>query len=86
MNLTRQIKDKILLKSNKEDKNGRDFLILELEQGETMFVFHNQDTPETSWTDLEEEQEYLFTIKEGNRIGSNILVGFERIIKPTITS
>jgi hypothetical protein len=48
MNLTRQIKDKILLKSNKEDENGRDYLILELEQGETMFVFHNQDTPQTS--------------------------------------
>jgi hypothetical protein len=45
MEMTREIQDKILLKNTKQDKNGRDYLILELEQGETMFVFHNQDTP-----------------------------------------
>jgi hypothetical protein len=45
-----------------------------------MFVFHNNDTPKESWAELEEGEEYLFTIKEGNRMGSNILVHFEKII------
>lgn len=79
MNLTREIQDKILLKKTKEDKNGRNYLILELEKGETMFVFANQDTPPESWTDLEEGEEYVFTIKEGNRFGSNVLVAFEKV-------
>jgi hypothetical protein len=79
MEMTREIQDKILLKNTKQDKNGRDYLILELEQGETMFVFHNQDTPKDNWEQLIEGEEYIFTIKEGNRIGSNILTNFERL-------
>jgi hypothetical protein len=48
MNLTRDIQDKILLKQTRPDKNGKDYLILELEKGEKMFVFHNNDTPKES--------------------------------------
>lgn len=79
MNLTREIQDKILLKKTKQDKNGRHYLILELEQGEGMFVFNNQNTPQERWTELEEGDEYIFTIKEGNKFGTNILTYFEKI-------
>ncbi|WNE40534.1 MAG: hypothetical protein GBAus27B_000601 [Mycoplasmataceae bacterium] len=78
MNLTRETQDKILIKKRKEDKNGRDYLILELEKDEVVFVFDNKDTPQANWHQLEEGEEYLFTIKEG-KIGTNLLIHFEKV-------
>lgn len=45
----------------------------------SMFVFDNRETPATHWDQLAEGQEYLFTIKEGNRFGSQVLVSFEKV-------
>ncbi|MDR1670448.1 MAG: hypothetical protein LBR43_01810, partial [Spiroplasmataceae bacterium] len=59
--------------------NGKDYLILELEKGDSIFAFDNYDTPAASWDYLVEGEEYLFTVKEGNRIGSNILTRFKNI-------
>ncbi|MDR1670885.1 MAG: hypothetical protein LBR43_04160, partial [Spiroplasmataceae bacterium] len=59
--------------------NGKDYLILELEKGDSIFAFDNYDTPAASWDYLVEDEEYLFTIKEGNRIGTNVLVKCEKV-------
>lgn len=79
MNLTREIQDKILLRKTRQDKNGKEYLILELNKGESIFVFDNKDTPESKWAELQEGNEYLFTVKEGNRFGTNILTYFEKM-------
>ncbi|WNE41107.1 MAG: hypothetical protein mread185_000564 [Mycoplasmataceae bacterium] len=79
MNLTQTIQDIIKIKKTRQGSNGKDYLILELTQGESIFVFHNSDTPESQWAELVEGNEYLFTVKEGNRIGSNVLIYFEKV-------
>jgi hypothetical protein len=38
-NLTRIIEETILCKKTKQDKNGKDYLLLELTNRETIFVF-----------------------------------------------
>lgn len=75
--LLREIEDKILLKSWRKDKNFKDYLILELENGEKIFVFDNSKTPQDNWDFLIEEGKYTFTVKEG-KLGINILTEFKR--------
>ncbi|WNE40860.1 MAG: hypothetical protein mread185_000317 [Mycoplasmataceae bacterium] len=79
MQITQEIQDIIKIKKTRQGSNGKDYLILELTQGDSIFVFHNSDTPESQWAELAEGTEYLFTVKEGNRIGSNVLVHFEKV-------
>jgi hypothetical protein len=42
MNLTRNIKSAILNRKELLDKNNNNYLILELENGESVFVFHGK--------------------------------------------
>ncbi|WNE40516.1 MAG: hypothetical protein GBAus27B_000583 [Mycoplasmataceae bacterium] len=74
---TRKIQDTIKKRKVKTGSNGKEYLILQLTQGESIFVFDNPNTPSESWDFLEEKQEYLFTIKEG-KIGTNVLVAWEK--------
>lgn len=69
-------KDTINEKQIRQDKNGRDYLLLKLDNQEAIFVFPNQDTPSDRWIELQEGQEYTFTVKEGLN-ASNILIDFE---------
>lgn len=67
---------KIKEKLEKKDKNNNDYLILKLENQETIFVFDSK-VKEDRWGGLrEDEQEYNFTVEEGNN-GSNLLIDFE---------
>lgn len=68
--LTQEIQDTIKIKKNKTGSNGKDYLILELEKGDSIFVFDNKDTPNSNWHQLSEGEEYILTIKEG-KIGIN---------------
>ncbi|CAJ0747242.1 3481_t:CDS:2 [Entrophospora sp. SA101] len=46
----------------KQDRNGNDYLILELSNGESIFCFPSQ---EINLDELSENQQYKFTVKEG---------------------
>lgn len=73
---TKIIKATIKEKQIRQGKNGKDYLLLKLDNSEAIFVFHTKDTPESTWPELTEGSEYTFTVKEGLN-GSNILVTFE---------
>lgn len=77
MNNNRTIKGIIKEKLEKTDKNGNEYLILKLENEETIFVFASK-VKEERWGGLIEDgqQEYNFTVEEGNN-GSNLLIDFE---------
>jgi 'Cold-shock' DNA-binding domain len=75
MNNTRILKNKINELLEKTDKNGNDYLILKLDNDESVFVFSSK-VKEERWSGLKENQEYNFTVEEGNN-GSNLLVDFE---------
>ena len=68
------INSQIIAKKLKQDKFGKDYLILELENEESIFVFAGKVKKE-KWGELKEGQKYEFTIEEGNN-GSNLLVDF----------
>lgn len=58
------------------DKNGNQFLILELENGESIFVFSGKVKIER-WNWLTENKKPIdFTVEEGKN-GSNILIDFQ---------
>lgn len=75
MNNTRILKNKINELLEKTDKNGNDYLILKLDNDESVFVFASK-VKEERWGGLKQDQEYNFTVEEGNN-GSNLLVDFE---------
>ena len=74
-NNTKNIKEVIREKLDKTDKNGRSYLILKLNNEETIFVFSSK-IKEDRWSWLNEGQEYNFKVEEGNN-GSNLLIDFE---------
>ena len=74
MNLTRTIKSTINQRKELLDKNRNNYLILELENGESILVFSgkvNQD----KWDWLTERKEINFTVEEGKN-GANLLVDY----------
>jgi len=74
MNLTRNIKSAILNRKELLDKNGHQYLILELNNSENIFVF-NGKVKEDRWNWLAEGKEINFTVEEG-RNGANLLVDY----------
>lgn len=79
MNNIRIIKNTINQKLAKKDRNGNNYLILKLDNEETIFVFAGK-VKEEKWDWLKEGQEYSFTVEEGNN-GSNILADYEIEVK-----
>ena len=69
---TRKIKSTIEKRIVKQDKNDNDYLIIELDNGESIFCFPSQ---ETNLDELSEGQQCEFTVKEG-RNSANVLVNF----------
>ena len=74
MNSTRNIKSTINQKKELVDKNGNNYLILELDSGESIFVFDGKVNSER-WSWLEEGKEIKFTVEEGKN-GANLLVDY----------
>jgi len=74
-NLQRNITSIIEEKLEKVDKNLNDCLILKLENGETIFVFHS-NINKYRWEDLNINQKFKFIVEEGKN-GANILLDFE---------
>jgi len=68
------IKSTIIQKKELVDKNGNNYLILELDNSESIFVFSGKVNSER-WDWLKEGQEINFTVEEG-RNGSNLLVDY----------
>jgi len=79
MNLTRNIKSTITLRKELLDKNRNNYLILELDNGESIFVFSGKINQE-KWDWLKEGQEIKFTVEEGKN-GANVLVDYEIEVK-----
>ena len=79
MNNNQIIKETIRQKWEKKDKNNEDYLILKLNNEETIFVFSSKIDKER-WNWLESGKEYNFTVEEG-RNGIKLLVDFEIEIK-----
>ena len=75
MNNNRIIKETINEKWEKRDRNNDDYLILKLNNEETIFVF-SRKVSEERWNWLEQGKEYNFTVEEGKN-GNNLLVDFE---------
>jgi hypothetical protein len=75
LNSYRTINSTINEKLPKTDRNGKDYLLLKLDNNEVIFVFDNKELPKDKWTNLSEGKQYEFTVKEGNN-GSNLLVDF----------
>ncbi|WNE41100.1 MAG: hypothetical protein mread185_000557 [Mycoplasmataceae bacterium] len=75
MDNIRIIKETISRKKERKDKNSRDYLILELDNKETLFVFPLK-VNEERWNWLEEGKSYNFTVEESKK-GGNLLVDFE---------
>jgi len=74
MTLTRTIKSTINQRKELLDRNRNNYLILELENGESILVFSgkvNQD----KWDWLVERKEINFTVEEGKN-GANLLVDY----------
>lgn len=75
-NETRKIESVTIEKKiTKQDKNNDEYLILNLNNGESIFCFSD---PEINLDELSENGKYDFTVREG-RNGANILVSFARI-------
>ena len=74
MNLTRNIKSTINQKKALVDKNGNNYLILELDNGESIFVFSGKVNQER-WSWLTEGSEINFTVEEGKN-GASLLVDY----------
>ena len=79
MNLTRNIKSIITLRKELLDKNRNNYLILELDNGESIFVFGGKLNQER-WGWLKEGTEINFTVEEGKE-GANLLVDYEIEVK-----
>ena len=74
MNLVRNIKSTINQRKELLDKNGNQYLILELANRESIFVFSGK-VNEERWNWLSEGKELNFTVEEG-RNGANLLVDY----------
>ena len=74
MNLTRNIKSTISQRKELLDKNRNQYLILELDNGESIFVFSGK-VSEERWSWLAEGKEINFTVEEGKN-GANLLVDY----------
>ena len=74
MNLTRNIKSTITNRKELLDRNRNNYLILELDNGESIFVFGGK-VNEEKWGWLEEGKEVNFTVEEGKN-GANLLVDY----------
>ena len=72
--MNKTIKSTINQKKELLDKNGNNYLILELSNGETIFVFSGKVNQER-WSWLTEGTEANFTVEEG-RNGANLLVDY----------
>ena len=79
MNLTRNIKSTINLRKELLDKNRNNYLILELDNGESILVFSGKVSQE-KWGWLTEGKEINFTVEEGKQ-GANLLVDYEIKVK-----
>ncbi|KLL04786.1 MAG: hypothetical protein MRERV_4c049 [Mycoplasmataceae bacterium RV_VA103A] len=74
MNLTRNIKSTITNRKELLDKNRNNFLILELENGESILVFAGKVNSE-KWPWLEVGKKINFTVEEGKQ-RAKLLVDF----------
>ena len=74
MNLTRNIISTISQKKELLDRNRNNYLILELDNNESIFVFSGKVNAER-WGWLEEGKEINFTVEEGKN-GANVLVDY----------
>ena len=72
--MTRNIKSTINNRRELPDKNGNQFLILELENGESILVFAGK-VNEERWDWLRGGREINFTVEEGKN-GANLLVDY----------
>ena len=70
----RFIEEKLIAKKVKQDKVGRDYLLLELDNTERIFVFSSKVSKD-KWTQLSEGHKYEFAVEEGN-MGTNLLIDF----------
>jgi len=75
MNNTRSINSIITNRKELFDKNRNQYLILELANGESVFVFAGK-VKEERWTWLTENKNIDFTVEEGKN-GVNVLVDFQ---------
>ena len=75
MNLTRNIKSTISQRKELLDRNRNNYLILELDNGESILVFSGKINQE-KWSGLTEGKEINFTVEEGKN-GANLLVDYE---------
>jgi CYTH domain-containing protein len=80
MNNNQIFKAAISQKLVKKDRNNDDYLILKLDNEETIFVFSSGEVNKERWSWLEAGKEYNFTVKEGKN-NSKLLVDFEIEIK-----
>lgn len=71
----RSFEEVILFKKTLTDKNGNDYLLLELTNKEAIFVFPSK-VKQNRWEELKEDQKYEFFVQEGNN-SSNILIDFD---------
>ena len=74
MNLTRTIQATISQRKELLDRNRNNYLILELDNGESIFVFSGKINQE-KWPWLKEGQAIKFTVEAG-KSGSNVLVDY----------
>jgi hypothetical protein len=75
-NNIREIKNIIKERQIRQDKFGKDYLLLKLENQETLFVFINKNITKDRLDYLAIGEEFIFTVKEGLN-GSNVLIDFE---------
>jgi len=73
--MNRNIKSTINQRKEYFDKNGNQYLILELESGESIFVFSGK-VSEERWSWLVAGKEIKFTVEEGKN-GANLLADYE---------
>ena len=72
--MNRNIKSTIIQKKELLDKNRNNYLVLELDNGESIFVFAGKINEER-WSWLKEGTEINFTVEEG-RNEANLLVDY----------
>ena len=73
--MNKNIKSTITNRKELLDKNRNNYLILELDNGESVFVFSGK-VNEERWDWLKEGKEINFTVEEGKN-GANLLVDYE---------
>ena len=81
MELERHIKET----KTRQDRKGNDFLIINTDQNESIFVFH-RNVNENRWSNLtkEETRKYSFEVEEGNEVNRYVLLDFSIITESTL--